>query len=525
MIDSDPNASSYAEVGLWGRATLDALFKRNLARAPDRLALCDTSDRMFWSNRPAFRLSYKACEEIIAALASRFLELGLRQGSVVALEMPNCAEAMLTILACGRAGLVPAMLPLLWRAGDVSRTLEPLAAKALITVTRAGEESPADFLRYAAAELFTIRYVLAFGADAPDGVMSLDDCLNGQTSREARFPPPQDSPADQPALVTFATHQSGHVPIVRSHNHCVCAGLVNVLEANLDPGDVIASAVMPASLAALSASLFAWLLTGGTLMLHQPFDLDVFDQAIEQDKVQRIIVPGALLADLVPRLTQMSHRMLRTVTGIHADGTRDPTSQPLESKLDIVDVISFDEFGVAARRRQNGMRVALPVGPIYHPAGTDAGPMLLETRLGGDGTVLVRGPQVPYNNRYRDGYRPTTLRAKLGDSSLATLSRSAGVSFVGGLGVSAGEIENHLLASDELDAVKVITVQDPLFGQRIEAHIAPRLNGSTQNEAIVERIQARFKSAGLGPHKTPSRIIVDHRLRGDPHARQRSATR
>lgn len=524
MIDSDPNAQSYADVGLWGRATLDALFKRNLARSPDRLAMCDGDERKAWSGRPAFRLTYRQADDIMTALAGRFIELGLRQGSVVAVALPNCVEAFLTILACGRAGLVPAVMPFLWRASDVSRALEPLAAKALITITRAGDDMPADLMRYAAAELFAVRYVMAFGAEPPDGVMSLDEYLTGVHPRDVRFPPPHDAPADQPALITFATQPAGHVAMARSHNHCVCTGLVNVLEAGLEPGDVIATALMPTGLASFSTSLFPWLLTGGTLVLHQPFDLSAFNDVIEREKVRHAIVPGAFLSDLAPRLGGGAHRLLRTVIGVHGDPARAGAFDPVECKTDIVDVIAFDEFGVAASRRRKGIAQALPAGPIHHPADSQSGPLLIETKIGGDGTVMIRGPQVPYSNKFSEGYRPTTLRVGRHDTSLSAMKRLTGIAYVGGLGVGTGDIEKQLLASDDVDAVKVTPVHDPLFGQRIEAQVAPRLNGSIQGEALVQRIQSRFASAGIASYKTPTKITIEHRLRGDLHARQRSGS-
>lgn len=524
MIDSDPKAEEYAQVGIWGRATLDALFKRNLARSPDRLALCDTGDRRDWSDQPPLRLTYRQADDIITALAARFVELGLRGGSVVALQMPNCVETALLLLACGRAGLVPAMLPLLWRASDVTRALDALAAKAIVTVARAGDDLPADYLRYAAAELFSVRFVLSFGSDIPDGVMSLEECLKGQPVREPRFPAPHDAPADQPALITFATHIIGQTAVMRTHNHCVCSGLVMVLEASLEPGDVIASAVMPSSLAGLATSVFSWLLTGGTLVLHQPFDFDAFEAAIEAEKVRYMVVPGALLDDLAPRLADTPHRLLRGIVGVHSDATRLGTAGPLSCRTDLIDVTPFDELGIAARRRDKGHVAALPVGIVHHPGQASAGPVLIETKLGGDGTVLVRGPQVPFLSKYADGFRLTTLRGKRDAGTLEGLTRQAGLAYIGGLGVAAAEIERILLASDDVDAAKVVPVSDPLFGQRIEAHIAPRVNGGTQGEALIERVKTRFATAGIGAFKSPSRIVIDHRLRGNMMARQRSST-
>lgn len=523
MIDADPRAQSYADAGLWGRVTLDALFKRNLARSPDRLALVDTADRATWNAGSPQRLTYRQADAAVTTIAARFQELGLKPGAIVGIELPNTVEVALTLLACQRAGLIPALMPLLWRTREIAMALEPLTPKALVTTTRAGDDAPADLLRYAAAELFSIRFVLAFGGNTPDGVMSIEDCLSPSPQREARPVTPAANPGDQPALITFRTTPAGHAAVLRSHNHCISSGLATVLEAHLEPGEVIAGAMLPASFASFATTIMPWLLTGGTLVLHQPFTPPVFVEALGGEQVSRAIVPGPLLGEIVPHLVPVIGASLKTLIALYTDARRAAHRTALPSPIDIVDVIALDEWGLVALRRQGGEPKSLPSGQIRQPTDGANGPALLETRLMPSGRLMLRGPMVPYDANAEDGFRATGITAGEIGGLLEIKDRADSVAFVGGLGVGTEEIEKLLLESEELDAVRVVAVSDPLFGERIEARVAPRVTAPVGNDGVIERIHARFDSAGVAPHKVPSRIVVDHMVRADPAAKLRTA--
>ena len=95
--------------------TLDTLFKRILARQPDALALVDPPNKQRVTGQPPKRLTYAQADRIISSLAAHFIEAGLPSNSVIAVQLPNTIEFDLTVLAAFRAGLVVAVLPLLWR--------------------------------------------------------------------------------------------------------------------------------------------------------------------------------------------------------------------------------------------------------------------------------------------------------------------------------------------------------------------------------------------------------------------------
>src|SRR5450755_1541898 len=157
--------------------TLDGLFRRILARKPDAPALLDPLNKQRITGQPPKRLTFAQADRAISALAAHFIEAGLPTNSVVAVQLPNTIEFMLTVLAAHRAGLIVALLPLLWRQAELTVALNRTGARAIVTTSRIDGVSHADLAMNAAVEAFSLRHVCGFGNDLPEGMVSLDDVM------------------------------------------------------------------------------------------------------------------------------------------------------------------------------------------------------------------------------------------------------------------------------------------------------------------------------------------------------------
>src|SRR5580698_3417632 len=270
--------------------TLDGLFRRILARQPDALALLDPLNKPRVTGQPPKRLTFAQADRAISALAAHFIEAGLPANSVVAVQLPNTVEFMLTVLAAHRAGLIVALLPLLWRQAELTVALNRTGARAIVTMSRIDGVNHADLAMNAAAESFSIRHVCGFGDDLPEGMASLDHVLTHPTDTTRAFI--QDG--RKAAMISFDVTTDGFRAVPRTHLNVIAGGLAIFLESNVPQGARMMSAFAPSSFAGITSSLLVWLLSGGTLSLQQPFDADSFEQQIGDDRCDTLVVPAQL---------------------------------------------------------------------------------------------------------------------------------------------------------------------------------------------------------------------------------------
>jgi hypothetical protein len=374
--------------------TLDTLFKRILARQPDALALVDPPNKQRVTGQPPKRLTYAQADRMISSLAAHFVESGLPSNSVIAVQLPNTIEFALTILAAFRAGLVVAVLPLLWRQSELTMALNRTAARAIVTSSKVDGVVYSDLAMNAAAEAFSIRHVCGFGSDLPEGMASLDNAI----FRESLIARAVIEDGRKAALISFDMTADGFRPVPRAHLGLIAGGLAISLESDVPQGATVLSAFSPMSFAGLASSLSVWLLSGGTLVLHHPFDDEVLEQQINELKCDTLIAPAQLALrldelDLASRLPS-----LRNVIGLWRTPEQVTASACWSAQpATLTDVYLFGEAGLFGARRiaEDGSPALIKQGPHGAPREMPGSSISGEILLTPRGTLGLRGPMVP----------------------------------------------------------------------------------------------------------------------------------
>jgi hypothetical protein len=374
--------------------TLDTLFKRNLARQPDALALVDPLNKMRVTGQPPKRLTFAQVDRMISSLSAHFIESGLPSNSVIAVQLPNTIEFAITVLAAFRAGLVVAVLPLLWRQSELTMALNRTAARAIVTMGKVDGVVYSDIAMNAAAEAFSIRHVCGFGSDLPEGMASLDNAI----FRESPTVRAVIQDGRKAALISFDLIADGFRPVPRAHLGLIAGGLAMSLESDVPQGAKVLSAFSPMSFAGLASSLAVWLLSGGTLVLHHPFDDEVLEQQINEQGCDTLIAP----AQLALRLDEMdlAERMpsLRHVIGLWRTPEQVGSSPAWSAKsAAMTDVYLFGEAGLFGARRtaEDGAPALIKPGPHGAPRDLPGASIAGEVLLTSRGTLGLRGPMVP----------------------------------------------------------------------------------------------------------------------------------
>jgi acyl-CoA synthetase (AMP-forming)/AMP-acid ligase II len=504
MILGDPTLSASESAHGLGRITINDLFHHAARRRPQALALADPPNRRDFTDGKPRRVSYAEADRIVAAIAARLRGMGLPTDAVVAVQLPNVVENFLAVLGVLRAGMIVALLPLLWRRTDAVAALARIGAKALIVCGRVGASNHCQFALQTAAEVFSIRYVCAFGADLPDGVVPFDDLFSQNPSGHLL---PLDRGREDAfahvAAITFDVGESGLVPVARTHSEVLAGGFAAILESRLAPEANILSTLLPASFAGLSLALLPWLFSAGTLVLHQPFDPDLLAWQWQEDRCTTLIVPGpvAMRLDAAGAFAKEAPRSVIAAW-------REPQAL-MQSALwrapqtGLIDAAAFGEAALTpSRRGASGRPAPLKSGRVAAPRESSSAVTLAELIRTGHGTLAVRGPMVPHHAYppgversglpyFRigpDGSADTSQRfaTQPGSGAVVLNAAPSGVVAIGGYRFALRELEDAVGRIDP--EARLSAVADPVIGQR--------LVGTATDAAAV---QTALDAAGANP--------------------------
>ncbi len=395
MILGDPASPTMATPQGQRRASLDEVFHRIAQRQPDVLALIDAPNRTAFTDGAPRRLTYAQADRAVSAIAARLTGMGLAADAIVGIQLPNTVESILAILGVMRAGMIAAPLPLLWRRADAVAALGRIGAKAMITCGRADGFSHCQLAMRIASELFSIRYVCAFGPKLPDGVVPFDELLTAGTREQ--FPPLDrdrlSNAAAHVELITFEVGNNGIVPVARNHLEMIAGGLGATLESRLTQGAHILSTMTASSFAGVSLVLLPWLLSAGTLCLHHRYDADVLARQRRDEACQMLVMPGALALH-VAQTGAFAHDDRGAIIGAWRSPERlhDSPVWPASNTI-LVDAPIFGEAGLlVGRRGTDGRPAPIPLGPVTAPRDGSGGVIVGEVVATAGGHSRIARP-------------------------------------------------------------------------------------------------------------------------------------
>jgi AMP-binding enzyme len=497
-----------AIAGVAGDATLDDLFRGAAARRPQAVALCDPPDRARFTDGAARRLTYAQADRMISALADRLRQMNLPTDAVVGLQMANTVDSVLTFMAVLRAELIAMPLPLLWRRADTIGSIRRTGASALIVSGRIGATDHFDLAVNAAAEAFTVRHVCGFGPHPPDGAVSLDDLYASATPAPASASERAASPGRSAhlACISWDVAVDGPVPVARSDAQLIAAGLAILLESRIPQDAVILSTMALSSFGGIALTLLPWLLVGGTLALHHPFDGTAFAEQVSELQCDTVVVPGTLVSRLAA--ASCLPEQIKSVIGAWRAPEQLRRAPGWDSWTSLIDVQLFSEIGlVAAPREADGRPAAIPLGPLTAPRGAqgtlaDGALAVAEVAMTPHGTLALRGPMVPMS-AFPLGVERTSLprftAAADGfvDTGYAcTAGRDPGTVVVSGPPGGLVSFGGYRFAVGELAGI--ITGLDPsgTLAVRPDALVGHRLAGTASNP---EAIRMALRGIGANP--------------------------
>jgi acyl-CoA synthetase len=475
-------------------------------------------------------------------LATPLLVDGVGHGDVVMVQLPNIAELVAAYLACSRIGAILSPLPVQFRAHELRRTSELAEPVAFLTTTDVDGFDHCALLDAVAPP--TVRTRLSVGA-APEGWRSLDGIPAPDTAAIGRA---EAAVRAEEVLTLCWTSGTEAEPkgVPRSHDLWTAIAVATVDGAKLRDGDVLLTPFPLVNMSGVGGMLVPWLLTGGSLVLHQPMSLPVFLQQVTSEHVNYTVAPPVLLNLLLAKPELLEGVDLSSFRAIGSGSAPLAPSMVAGWKerfgIDIVNFFGSSEgialvggpddipdpeerarvyprFGVGEMRWSNRVSRGLRTKLVDPRTGEPV------TEPGEPGELLIGGPTI------FDGYwRRDDLTAKAFDEEgffrtgdlfqieddrhYRFVGRARDLIVRGGMKIAPEELEALLAQHPAVANVAVVGIDDPrLEGEQIVTAVVETTEGAAVELPELRRF---LRERGVASYKEPRRLVVLDALPRNP---------
>jgi 2,3-dihydroxybenzoate-AMP ligase len=500
-------AERYIRAGFWQGETIPQAIARAALAQPDSIAVADPTRSLTYSQ-------FLAEAGNLAALLSRS---GIERYDRIVVQLPNSIEFATLTLACLEIGALPVMALAAFRKAELDYLVPFSAAKAIAIAPEYRGFDHAALAREIKAKHPVLKSVLSTGP--ADGCVSM--------RQDAESSPAIGSANGDPfdvALFLLSGGTTGMPKLVaRTHADFLYNARASAAACGLTSESHILIALPAAHNFPLACpGLLGALLTGARTFFLQSTRAPDLAEIIERERITHLpCVPAIALALLdLPRSSRGKLASLRVIT-IGGQRLQEPTARALRRtfpQLLVQQVFGMAEGLLCYTRLDDSDDIACttqgrPLSPadeirIVDIDGSDVPP-------GAVGELWCRGPYTlrgyfRAGERNREAFTPNGFY-RTGDlvrlhpsGNIVVEGRIKDLINRGGEKINAEEIEAHLIAHPAVGAAAVVSMPDPILGERACAYVTVRDGQGFALPAMREFLAAR----GVAQFKWPERIEV-----------------
>ncbi len=494
----------YTERGWWGARTLDDCFRSHVAAHPQRQAVVDALNRQDFTDGAARSLTYAELDAEVTRMAQVLLDHGLAKDDIVVVQLPNGVEQFVIYLACARLGIVVSPVPAQYREHELEHILGVTSARAIVTCVRIGKHGHASMFRQLSARHPSIVRVFAWGAQVPAGVVSLDLVLAA-----ARAPQRVNDyltttvvcANDVFTICWTSGTEATPKGVPRNHNEWLIVAPAIIEGAQLQAGCRLLNPFPLVNMAGLSTNFAAWLVLGGTVVQHQPFNLEVFLRQIREEAIEYTVAAPAILNQLLQRpelLAGIDFKRLACigsggaplsdwmVRGFHEKfgvaivnyfGSNEGaslTGAPADVDDPALRARFFPRAGVPGHQWSVSTTRKIATRLVDLENGQDINEANRAGELRFSGPTIFSGyfnaPELSARAFDEQGFYRTGDLFEIGGENLQYyryVGRSKDLVIRGGMNISSEEVESLILAHPLVREAAVVGYPDPIMGERL----------------------------------------------------------
>jgi acyl-CoA synthetase (AMP-forming)/AMP-acid ligase II len=502
--------------GPWDVGTLGAL-----APSGDHVAVVDGP----------FRFEGRRFDTLVADLAQRMLEAGLRPGlgrsQVVAWQLPNCTSSLLLYWACWRIGAIAAPVHRRLGAAEVTAALDQVSPAVVIAAEGLpAADLPGAIVLSTGAPPMELAGLIAAAEGRTEGTEGTEGAAAGRSEGAALGGPEAPAPAAIPvsgsdvAAVLFTSGSSG-IPKAVLHTHRGLAYKAKLMARvhGLRRGDPV---LAPAPLAHVSGLLNGVLISavvGGPCVLVDPWEPAEGLRLLEEERVAFVGAPPIFFSQMAglssfSRERVSALRLISTggasVSPAFVDSTAGAYGCRVKRTYGSTEAPTVTTSGpddpYERARDTDGHAVGIAEIEVHEPeSGRRLGP-------GEVGELWIRGPELFAGYASRElteavianpggWYRSGDLGSLDEQGWLRVSGRLSDIIIRAGENISASEVEAVLEAHPSVSHAVAVPVPDPHVGERVAAIVV------TTGPFDLEACRAWFAERGITRFKTPELVV------------------
>ena len=298
ILENPTHIKEYTEKGYWDNTTIDDIFKNNVEKYPDFVALVDPVNRATFTVGQPQRFTFKEMDEKVNQLATAFLEANLGKDDVIGIFLPNIFELVISFLAVARIGAIANPYAPSLREYEITKMGSFTKIKAMVTTTQFKDRNLVELVQSIQTDIPTLKSIFAVGGTDGENVHTLERIFSSGYDQELLTTHQKDNPVDPNDIFTICwTSGTTGMPkgVPRSHNLWTFVAYASTEGAGINHDYVFLCPFPIVNMGGIGGALIPWLHTGCRFVLHQPFELPVFLKQIVMEKVTYSIAPPALL--------------------------------------------------------------------------------------------------------------------------------------------------------------------------------------------------------------------------------------
>ncbi len=521
ILASPENIKKYTDAGMYGDKTLIDYLKGHAKDKPDQECFIDPPNRKDLNGYDPERLTYAEFDRAIDATAEALLDRGIGKDDIVMVQMPNSWELGMLYFAIARTGAIITPAPVMWRSAELGHIAGLTNAKAFITVKEFNNHKHYEMGKELQEKYPDIKHL-----------MSLEDIremIKGPVT--GKLDDIKIDPNDIFTICWTSGTEAQPKGCPLSHNNWIGTGILQD-DSGLQAGDTFLTAGPLVNMASVGTIFVPWIIEGGKIVLHHPFDPAVFIGQIIQEKVNYTLLVPAIANAIAkhPLKDQFDLSCLRCITV----GSAPPSLMAMKEFKERWDI---DTGNIWGQNEGTGIISGLADTPdmdrrVDHfphigkkgvtwssKASKQVEVKIIDTegneltKVGDVGEAVFKGPNLmagyyknPEANKKgftEDGYfRTGDLFQIKEDNYISFYERSKDIVIRGGYNISSQEIENYLMSHPKVQEAAVVSMPDEAMGEKMCVYVVPM-----EGESLtLEDLTSFLNEQGVAKYKYPERL-------------------